>query len=152
MKKLAPILGLFILLIIAAALLLPTLTWIGAANVQIELQLTDQRNSRPVSGARIWILDSRHAIFASTNTFPGMVSNEQGRAVTTILCGAGGAKSLFRKRGHYGVSQEVLIEAPGYHRICTPLANLLGNNRWPIQKKRHSLTLWLMRDEPQPTL
>jgi hypothetical protein len=62
------------------------------------------------------------------------------------MCGAGGGKSLLLKTGRYVVGAELIIEAPGYRRICTPLANTLGQDDWPLRKRHHKRKLWMIRD------
>lgn len=151
MKKGLVIAGILVALVVAGALLLPALAWDGAVVVHVNFQVMDQGSSRPIRDARIWVLrSSGYRVLGETNiiqTWRAPATNEKGQAAVSLTCGAGGGTFMIWRTGRYVIAHQLIIDAPGYAPITIPLANVLGNDRWPLRKRQHDRKLWLRRDD-----
>jgi hypothetical protein len=146
MKKLG-ILGILSIVILLAGLLLPSLTWTGAANVQFRFHIIESRSARAVRDAKIRVVP--HYGLSDTNSeamFPAVITDAGGLARVSVLCGAGGSKGLFGRTGNFVISHELLVEANGYRPVSIGLANVVGGRRWRLSKRLFDVELALLQN------
>lgn len=151
MKKFLIPIGSLLLVVAAVEWLLPSLSWDGGARVYFHVQIADQSNTRPIPNASISIRKEQDYSILEGMLPKPVLTDELGRAELMSVCGAGGSITIFAKTGRILVTQEIVVEAPGYRRISVPVANLVGKKTWPLKTRRFVLKLWMIREtKPAP--
>ena len=149
MKKLTFIGCIVGAVIVLVILLLPVGAYDWWWSFECRFHIIDSRDSRPVTGARIWVIrDSQSQDFSDTNyagMFPAAITDSNGVATVSVKTGAGGSQGLLGRTGQFVISHELLIEADRYRPLSTGLANVVGGRRWPLSKKVFDVELVMFK-------
>jgi hypothetical protein len=134
-------------------MLLPALAWSGGAWAEFRFRCLDDGAWRPVTNASlrvVQIYDLRSLTEEQVRARPEVKTDEQGRAVVKVMCGAGGGMGLFGKTGNFIISHELWADAPGHRPIRAHLANVVGGRRWPLKHRTFEVELFLIKLPPEP--
>lgn len=134
-----------------AFLLTPRLAWSGGKVVTLRIRVMDIRHHEALSGVRVAI-DPSSSICGvvpqqSDGRVDALMTDNVGTMSVSLLCPAGGDRSMFGRAGTFVVHQEIVLEADGYKTVRVPIANLLGGSTWPLRKAEREVSIMMLQDE-----
>ena len=137
------------LLALLTILLIPGSAWDGAKIIRARVQVEPQ-----VKNVKIWLIPYHHldlSVETKNVMHPPVMTDENGKAELSTVCRAGGGKGYFFKTGRLDIDSEIVIEAHGYRKITSPLANFIRGNEWSFRKEHFDFKVWLIKVQQAQT-